>query len=441
MTAPRVAVDLSPRALLAAGLAGVSLAADLDLAAAGRWTLATRAEDLGPEAVRISRPTPKSAIATVEVRGPIEQRATAGICGGMTDGYDAIEARFSRAVDLVQQAGSGKAVIDVDSPGGVTAAAFSTVRRMRAYAERAGVHVVSVASEQATSAGYALLLVGDERHVPPRGTTASIGVLSVRRQADDADKVEVFRSGPRKARPNSIEPLTKEDRAELQDRVDDGAIEFAEWVSERTGLSVDAILAHDGAAMTGTLALKHGLITGNLTAHEVIDMVTADQIRAEMAEATGLPPAASVAEIKARASEGAAALKALDTYKAQAASAEQARIALEAKTAREKAEAEATAARAKFAAEINAACSVDRVITPDTEAKLLAHYDAHGETSARATFTLVRAAQPIVTGSKPGAIPVPSDAAGGLTDFDKARAKQLNMTEAEYASFKLGKVA
>lgn len=430
MTPPRVAVDLSPRALLAAGLAGVSLAADLDLAASGRWTLATRAEDLGPEAVRVAPLTASKVLATVEVRGPIEQRATAGVCGGMTDGWDAIEARFSRAVHVAAEKG-GRVALDVDSPGGITAGGFSTLRRMRALADRMGVEVDSFASESAGSMGYALLLVGDRRYVPPRGRTASIGTVIIRQQAEDAAGVEVFRSGDRKMRPNSIEPLDKEDREVLQGLVDDGAVEFAEWASERTGLSQTDLLALKGASLSGTQALEKGLITGTLTGHEVIDMVTADALRAEMAEAHGLPPTATAEQIKARAIEGAAALKSLDTYKAQAAQAEQARIALEAKTAREKAEAEATQKRSAFAAEIKAACDASH-ITPPTEAKLLAHYDAHGETSARETFALVRSAGPIVTGSKPGAIPVPSDAT--VTPALAARAKQLGADPQEYAA-------
>jgi phage I-like protein len=40
--------------------------------------------------------------------------------------------------------------------------------------------------------------------------------------------------------------------------------------------------------------------------------------------------------------------------------------------------------------------------------------------------------------SKVGAIPTSADA---LSDFDRARAKQLGMSEAEYSSFKHGKVA
>lgn len=436
---PRVAVDLSPAALLSAGLAGVSLAADLERASGGRWTLATRAEDLSPDAVRVSPLPGNGALATVEVRGPLEQRATAQVCGGVTDGYDAIEARFNRAVAEVANKGSGRVVLDVDSPGGVTAAGFSAVRRMRRRAEQAGVKVTAVASEVATSMGYALLLVGDERYVPPRGRTASIGTAIVRKPADDAQGVEIFRSGDRKMRPNSIEPLNQEDRDELQSRVDDGAIEFAEWVSERTGLSVEDILSLKGASLSGAQALEKGLITGTLTANEVVDMVTADAFRAEMAEAHGLPPTATAEQIKARAAEGLTALTALAEYKDKAAKAEAARIALEESTAREKAQAEAVQKRAAFASEVKAACDAG-LLTPPREARLLAHYDAHGEASARSTFDVVKADKPLVQTTKVGAIPTSADATvgegSGLTAEEIAHCKARGLDPILFAERK-----
>lgn len=432
----RVAVDLSPEALVKAGLAGVALGADLEIAAGGRWTLATRADDLSPDAVRVLPLPGNGALARVEVRGPLEQRATFEQCGGYVDGYDAIEGRFARAVAAVQEKGRGVVHLDVDSPGGLTASGFSTFRRMRALADRAGVRVIATASEVATSMGFGLLLVGDERYVPERGRTASIGTAIVLKP--EGGEYRVFRSGERKMRPNAIEPLNREDEDELQARVDDGFAEFAQWVSERTGLSTDDIAALRGASLSGTQALEKGLITGTKTAHEVIDMVTAEALRAEMAEAHGLPATATAEQIKARAAEGVAAIAALDAAKAQAAKAEAEAIQLREAQAREKAQTEAAQKRAAFAADVKAACDAAK-LTPTAETALLAHYDAHGEASARATFEMVRAAAPIVNTGKPGGGPVPSaasDDALGLTADELALCKSRGLDPHLYAERK-----
>lgn len=384
-------------------------------------------------------------VAVVSVMGPIDQRATWQPCEGMTDGYDTIEARFRAAVDAVKEAGSaGRVVMVIDSPGGDASGMASTVRRMRAYRERAGVEVETVADERATSAAFALMLVGNRAHVPARGRTASIGTVIVRRPLEGAEGIEVFRSGERKMRPNSIEPLNKEDRDDLQSIVDDSALEFATLVAEYRGKTADHWLSLKGASLSGEAALKVGLIDSTNNAHEVIDMALSDAARADMAEALGLPASATEAEIKQKATELRAAGEMLSTVRAELetakraqAQAEAARMALEEQREREKAQSEASQKRAAFVSEVRAACS-SGLITPPREAALVAHYDAHGEASARSTFDMVKASAPIVKPEKVGAVPAPSSAAPVLTDAQKAHAKSLGVSEDEYAVAVLG---
>lgn len=444
---PRRAVDLSPQALLRAGVSGV-LAADIGAAESGRWSLATRAEDLAPGANRIERVGRKGVVAVVAVMGPIDQRATWQPCEGMTDGYDTIEARFRAAVDLVAEAGPGRGrvVQVIDSPGGDAAGMAPAVRRMRAYAQRAGVKVESVADFRATSAAFALTLIGDKTHVPRGGRTASIGTVIVRKPIEGAEGVEIFRSGDRKMRPNSVEPLNKEDRDDLQQIVDDSAADFAALVAEVRGKTAEHWLSLKGASLSGEAAMKAGLVDSTNNAHEVIEMALSDAARADMAEALGLPASASEAEIRQKASElrgvegRLSALEgALATAKAEQAREAAARMALEEQTAREKAASEAQAKRAAFAAEVKAACDAG-LITPPREAALLAHYEAHGEASARGALTMIKADAPIVKREKAGAAPGSSAASAALTDAQKEHAKAIGVTETEYAATVLGPV-
>jgi ClpP class serine protease len=439
--APRRAVDLSPRALLAAGVSGV-LAADLLAAEGGRWSLATRAEDIGPTSIQLHR-VGKSAVAVVSVMGPIDQRATWQPCEGMTDGYDTIEARFRAAVDLVAQAGRGKVVMVLDSPGGAATSMVGAVRRMRAYASKMGVSVESVADEQATSAAYALSLVGNRFHVPRGGRTASIGTVIVRKQAEGAEGVEVFRSGDRKMRPNSIESLNKDDREDLQAIVDESASEFASLVAEVRGKTADHWLSLKGASLSGEAAVKAGLADSNMNAHEVIEMALSEAERADLAGAVGLSASASLEEIKAKASELHAAAVELHAVKAQLAKVEGERIANEARIAAEQRALEVATKRASFVNEVKAACS-GGFITPPTETELVAHYDAHGEESARSTFRMVKDTKPIVRPVVVGAAPetssvVESDPMSRMTAEDHAHCKAKGLDAEIYAERKYGR--
>jgi ClpP class serine protease len=313
----------------------------------------------------------------------------------------------------------------------------AAVRRMIAVRDRAGVEVEAVAEERATSAAFALMLVGNRAHVPARGRTASIGTVIVRKPMEGAEGVEVFRSGERKMRPNAIEPLNKEDREDLQSIVDDFAIEFATLVAEYRGKTADHWLSLRGASLSGEAALEAGLVDSNQNAHEVIEMALSDAARAEIAEAAGLSASASEAEIKARIQENRAAASELAAVKAQLATVEADKLALEERQAREKAAQEATQKRAVFAAEVEKACT-EGLITPPRVAGLLAHYDAHGEASARATFGLVKADKPLVPPVKVGAAPEVSSSTTVLTPEQIEHAKTLGVDPALYAAHMAG---
>ena len=448
VTEPRRHVDLSPRALLAAGVSGV-LAADMLAAESGRWTLAARGEDLSPSSNRVLGEGGKSPLAIVTVRGPLDQRSSFQPCEGWTDGYDAIEARFAAAAQTVARAGAGEVQLHVDSPGGIVAGGFSAMRRMRALADRLGVRVSAVADENAGSMGYALMLVADKGrvHVPLRGRTASIGTVIIRKPSEDAKGAEIIRSGERKMRPNGIEPLDEQDRADLQAIVDQGAEDFAAWVAERRGLKAADVLALKGASMSGEAARAAGLIDGNLNAQEVIEMAQTQASLDAIAGALGLSAGASEDEIKARATEARAALDALPTVRAQVAAAEGKALALEeaarkvtAEQERARVEQEAAAKRSTFAQEVRAHVVAGKV-SPAGEAKLMGsegkpgHYDRHGEASARDTLAAMLEQGPLLTGAGGGKGSTPKVGAGAqLTEEQKAHAKAIGATEDEYAA-------
>ena len=446
-TRPRRPVDLSPAALVRAGVGGV-LAVDLDLASTGRWVLHGAMEDLSPGSNRAEGP-----VHIVTVRGAIDQRASYQPCEGYTDGWDTIEARFNAAVEAVATAGKGEVQLDVHSPGGVVEGGFSALRRMRALADRRGVKVSSVADESAGSMGYALLILADKGRVsvPARGRTASIGTVIVRKPAEGMAGAEILRSSDdeRKLRPNAIEPLDDQDRSDLQAILDSGRDDFVAWVAERRGVSTESIRALKGASISGEAARAAGLVDDNRNAHEVLTMATAEAALAAMREALGLSVDASVETMTSAARAGVTAQAEVIKLRAELAQIEAGKLALEEQTRQRAAEQARIAARSAFAGEVTALRTAGR-LSPAAAAALLgspgdaaqgvaptpSYYDRHGEAAARDMLATLKTDAPQVpaVGARPGAVPVPASGTGTLTAAQIEHAKAIGADPSAYAA-------
>lgn len=425
---PRRAAVLTKEGLFGAGVAGVVFAGP-DEGGAWRTTLA---EGPGGGSAK------GGGVGVIVIEGALEQRAQYGMCEAFVDGYDAIEQRYDAAIEAYKAGEISRLTTVINSPGGVRQGLFSTARRVRQKLEAAGVPTVAVADEDCCSAAWTWALVSDKLYAPPDARVGSIGAVTIAESIagkleKEGREIRVYRSGARKMRPSGVEPFTDDDDKELQARADEGGELIATWTAERRGGSKDDYLALEGAVFSGQEAARRGLIDGLMSAHEVITMAQEQAALDAVREALALPATATAEMMVTKAREGREALSALSEAKAAEARAEAARIALEEQTAREKAQTEATQKRAAFAAEVKAACDA-ATITPPTEAKLLAHYDAHGEASARATFDVVRSAGPIVRTTAPGGKDVPSDVAVAVTPSIAARAKQLGVDPQEYAA-------
>ncbi len=155
-------------------------------------------------------------------------------------------------------------IVRIDSPGGTFVGGETLYRALREVAE--GKPVVAVLGTVATSAAY-MAAVATDRIFARQGTiTGSIGVMM--QTADMTgllDKLgisaEAIKSGPLKAAPSPLEPLTDDVRAATQAIVDDMHALFTDMVAERRGL--DAARARrlaDGRVYSGRQALEHDLI-------------------------------------------------------------------------------------------------------------------------------------------------------------------------------------
>jgi len=155
-------------------------------------------------------------------------------------------------------------VVHLDSPGGTFVGGESLYRALRRVAKTKP--VVAVMDTLATSAAY-MTALGADRLFARQGTiTGSIGVIM---QTTDITgllgklgiSAEAIKSGPLKATPSPLEPMTDEVRAAVRGIIDDMYAIFVDMVSARRGLPPETVrrLA-DGRVYSGRQAVKNRLI-------------------------------------------------------------------------------------------------------------------------------------------------------------------------------------
>lgn len=155
-------------------------------------------------------------------------------------------------------------VVRIDSPGGTFVGGEALYGALRDVARSKP--VVAVMGELGTSAAYMAALAADRIFARQGTITGSIGVIW--QTADVSEllgelgiKTEALRSGPFKALPSPLEPMTDPVRAAAQGLVDEMQSLFVAMVVERRGLDQAAVRAlADGRVYSGQAALGAGLI-------------------------------------------------------------------------------------------------------------------------------------------------------------------------------------
>lgn len=155
-------------------------------------------------------------------------------------------------------------IVRIDSPGGTVVGGETLFRELRGFAQHKP--VVAVMGELAASGGYMTALAA-ERIFAREGTiTGSIGVIL---QTTDVTGLlqklgigtEAIKSGPLKAIPSPLEPLTEKGREATRQLVDDMYGMFVDMVAERRNLDrAKAVELADGRVYTGRQARQLGLI-------------------------------------------------------------------------------------------------------------------------------------------------------------------------------------
>lgn len=205
-------------------------------------------------------PAGKMSVGVVRVEGPLSQRALADLCG-YVDGYDAIEARLSLALESDV---SGVLMV-IDSPGGDVAGLEESVRRMRAAAEKSGKRVVAYVDELAASAAYWIASgVADEIVVPAAGHVGSIGTIGALVDATGEAEREglkwtIVRDPAGKAPGHPYGPVSEVAEERLRGEVKAATSRFVKAVSKRRGIPSGDVRKMDGALFGGADAVANGL--------------------------------------------------------------------------------------------------------------------------------------------------------------------------------------
>lgn len=338
-------------------------------------------------------------VAHVRVDGPLAQRAwSCWMFGG--DGYDAIESRVRAALDDPR---SRALVIEYDSPGGEVAGCGVCAEAIRSAADASGKPVVSYVDELAASAAYWLASAADKIVTPPSGMVGSIGVIATRVEespsAESGRKVHLITSGARKADGHPTVPMSEDELAATQAKIDTLADLFAGAVAERRGMTLAQVRGLEADVFIGADAVTRGLAdsVGNLSSAVAVARELATTSRSKQAM-KAVNKALNLAEDSAEP----IAVAAIEGLKAQAEHAKKleaqlAKIESE-RAAREAAEAEADRQRALAEGDAKG------VWTPAVRAL----YAARTADEIRAFVAVA----PRVVGAKEAAAPSPKEPAG-----------------------------
>jgi serine protease SohB len=175
------------------------------------------------------------------------------------------------AILQVARAGSDEVMLRLESPGGMVHAyglAASQLARLRKH----GVNLTICVDKVAASGGYMMACIANRLLAAPFAYIGSIGVLvqlpNVHRLLKD-NKIdfEMITAGEYKRTLTAFGENTDEDRAKVQEEVDEMHTLFKDFILEyRPGLDIAKVAT--GEVWSGTQAMTRGLVDGIDTSDE-----------------------------------------------------------------------------------------------------------------------------------------------------------------------------
>lgn len=205
-------------------------------------------------------------VGEIKIDGALTYKPVAMMCAPEGTSYQGI---LTQARDLIN-IGAKTILLTHSSTGGQAAHVFDTARSLRQMADENGVKLISYIDTVSASASLALQVISDEVIIHPEASTGSIGCVCA--LYDTSKRMEmqgikpIYISSTKGKTPFQADGSFREDFLnKLQEDVTLLGMQFAEHVSEFTGISVDEILALDAQMFTAEKALQLNLVNKIMT--------------------------------------------------------------------------------------------------------------------------------------------------------------------------------
>ncbi len=216
----------------------------------------------------------RGAVAVIPIRGVIAHRM-----GSMDDssGGTSTERIGAMLSQVMADDSIGTIILDVDSPGGTVPGVSELAGQIFAAREQGTKRIVAHVNSLAASAAYWLASQADEIVSLPSGTVGSIGIFTVHEDlsaalAKEGINITLISAGKYKTAGNPFAPLSDDERAIIQARVDTAYGQFLKDVARGRGVSVSDVRNGygEGRALDAKAAKAAGLIDRIATMDDTI---------------------------------------------------------------------------------------------------------------------------------------------------------------------------
>lgn len=208
-----------------------------------------------------AKPKEFNGIGEIQIDGVLTYKPVVGMCGGPTGvSYQGILDEAEQLIDM----GIETLILTHSSPGGQASHCFTTALDLRAMCDEAGVKLISYIDTMSCSASLAIGIVADEVYIHPSAETGSIGcVVALVDKSEAMSKMGLkpiyVASIPGKTGFNPDGSFSDKFLEEIQEDVTRLGNQFAQHVSEFTGISVDTIMEMDAKSFHAEAAVEVGL--------------------------------------------------------------------------------------------------------------------------------------------------------------------------------------
>lgn len=259
-----VVLALGIAALVAVVVVGVSMQGGMS--GAGRpWARAQKGVDEFPGCQRVwSYGAGDIQVVRIQLSGVIMRSEGEGLFGTPVDPVAAV---LEAIQDAKQDPAISGIILEIDSPGGEITASDIIYRALLDFKEaQPGRVVVALFGDVAASGAYYVAMAADHVIAHPTTLTGSIGVLiSALNMKALGDKIGIqdvtIKSGENKDMLNPLREISDEERAILQNVVDELYGRFVELIVQARELPAERVRAMaDGRVFTAGQAMELGLI-------------------------------------------------------------------------------------------------------------------------------------------------------------------------------------